>query len=68
MPATFYPPNFDNPVAILTDTNFGRLSQMLGSGPGGLSVLYLVRGDRAQFSSPETCLLVTQQSPRRGEM
>jgi hypothetical protein len=33
-------PNFDNPVAILTDPNFGRSTQMLASGLGGLGTLY----------------------------
>ena len=40
-------PNFDNPVAILTDPNFGRSTQMLGSGLSGLSSLYQVGGPRS---------------------
>ncbi len=40
-------PNFDNPVAILTDPNFGRATQMLGSGLGGLSALYQAGGPRS---------------------
>ncbi len=40
-------PNFDNPVAILTDPNFGRSTQMLASGLGGLSTLYQVGGPRS---------------------
>jgi hypothetical protein len=39
--------NFDNPVAILTDPNFGRSTQMLGTGLGGLSALYQVGGPRS---------------------
>ncbi len=39
--------NFDNPVAILTDPNFGRATQMLGNGLGGLSALYQVGGPRS---------------------
>lgn len=34
--------NFDNPVSILTDPNFGRATQMLGTGLGGLSALHQV--------------------------
>lgn len=40
-------PNFDNPVSILTDPNFGRATQMLGTGLGGLSALYQVGGPRS---------------------
>ena len=40
-------PNFDNPTAILTDPNFGRSTQMLGTGLGGLSALYQVGGSRS---------------------
>ena len=40
-------PNFASPVAILTDPNFGRSTQMLGSGLGGLSALYQVGGPRS---------------------
>ena len=40
-------PNFDSPVAILTDPNFGRSTQMLASGLGGLSTLYQVGGPRS---------------------
>ncbi|MBC8165853.1 MAG: TonB-dependent receptor, partial [Bryobacteraceae bacterium] len=39
--------NFDNPVAILTDPNFGRSTQLLASGLGGLSSLYQVGGPRS---------------------
>ena len=39
--------NFDNPVAILTDPNFGRATQTLGSGLGGLSALYQIGGPRS---------------------
>lgn len=37
-------PNFDNPAAILTDSNFGRATQMFGNGLGGPSALYHVGG------------------------
>jgi outer membrane receptor protein involved in Fe transport len=40
-------PNFDNPVGITRDANFGRSTQMLASGLGGLSALYQVGGPRS---------------------
>ncbi|HTU45392.1 MAG TPA: carboxypeptidase regulatory-like domain-containing protein [Bryobacteraceae bacterium] len=40
-------PNLANPVAILTDPNFGRSTQLLGTGLGGLSALYQVGGPRS---------------------
>ena len=40
-------PNFANPTGILTSPNFGRSTQMLGSGLGGLSALYQQGGPRS---------------------
>jgi len=40
-------PNFDNPIGITRDANFGRSTQMLASGLGGLSSLYQVGGPRS---------------------
>jgi hypothetical protein len=40
-------PNFANPTGILTSAIFGRATQMLGSGLGGLSPLYQIGGPRS---------------------
>jgi hypothetical protein len=40
-------PNFADPVAILTDPNFGRSTQLLANGLAGLSSLYQVGGPRS---------------------
>ncbi|MGE0129208.1 MAG: TonB-dependent receptor [Blastocatellales bacterium] len=39
--------NFANPTGILTSANFGRATQMLSSGLGGLSPLYQIGGPRS---------------------
>ena len=39
--------NFDRPVSVLTDPNFGRATQLLGSGLGGLNPLYQIGGPRS---------------------
>ena len=39
--------NFANPTGILTSANFGRATQMLGTGLGGLSPLYQIGGPRS---------------------
>ncbi|MCI0387325.1 MAG: TonB-dependent receptor [Acidobacteria bacterium] len=39
--------NFANPTGILTSVNFGRATQMLGTGLGGLSPLYQIGGPRS---------------------
>jgi carboxypeptidase family protein/TonB-dependent receptor-like protein len=39
--------NFANPTGILTSQNFGRATQMLASGLGGLSPLYQIGGPRS---------------------
>jgi hypothetical protein len=43
----FNHPSFDNPVAITRDANFGRSTQTLASGLGGLSALYQAGGPRS---------------------
>lgn len=40
-------PNFANPTGILTSAIFGRATQMLGSGLGGLSPLFQIGGPRS---------------------
>jgi hypothetical protein len=40
-------PNFDNLSEILTDPNFGRSTQMLATGLGGLSSVYQIGGPRS---------------------
>lgn len=40
-------PNFANPVGILTSPTFGRSTQMLSSGLGGLSAIYQQGGSRS---------------------
>jgi hypothetical protein len=40
-------PNFANPPGVMTGRNFGRSTQMLGSGLGGLSALYQQGGPRS---------------------
>ncbi len=43
--------NFANPIGIVSSGNFGRSTQMLGNGLGGLSALYQIGGPRSfQFS------------------
>jgi len=43
--------NFNNPIGSTRDANFGRSTQMLASGLGGLSPLYQVGGPRSfQFA------------------
>ena len=43
----FNHPSFNNPIGNLTDANFGRSTQMLSTGLGGLSPLYQVGGPRS---------------------
>lgn len=40
-------PNFANPLGVMTGRNFGRSTQMLGTGLGGLSALYQQGGPRS---------------------
>ncbi len=40
-------PNFANPSGVMTGRNFGRSTQMLGTGLGGLSPLYQQGGPRS---------------------
>ena len=40
-------PNFANPTGVMTGRNFGRATQMLGTGLGGLSPLYQQGGPRS---------------------
>jgi hypothetical protein len=40
-------PNFANPSGVMTGRNFGRATQMLGTGLGGLSPLYQQGGPRS---------------------
>lgn len=39
--------NFANPTGVLTSGNFGRATQLLGNGLGGLSSLYQIGGPRS---------------------
>ncbi len=39
--------NFANPIGVLTDANFGRSTQLLGTNLGGLSSLYQIGGPRS---------------------
>jgi hypothetical protein len=43
----FNHPNFNNPSGILTSSTFGRSTQMLATGLGGLSPLYQAGGPRS---------------------
>ncbi len=43
----FNTPNFANPIGILTNTNFGRSTQILSTGLGGLNPLFQVGGPRS---------------------
>jgi hypothetical protein len=43
----FNTPNFANPTGVLTNTNFGRSTQLLGTGLGGLNPLFQVGGPRS---------------------
>jgi hypothetical protein len=43
----FNTPNFANPTGVLTNTNFGRATQLLGTGLGGLNPLFQVGGPRS---------------------
>ena len=43
----FNTPNFANPTGVLTNTNFGRSTQILGTGLGGLNPLFQVGGPRS---------------------
>ncbi|MEJ7578391.1 MAG: TonB-dependent receptor [Pyrinomonadaceae bacterium] len=43
----FNHPNFANPTGVVTSPNFGRATQMLGSGLAGLSPLYQIGGPRS---------------------
>lgn len=43
----FNTPNFANPVGVLTNTNFGRSTQVLSTGLGGLNPLFQVGGPRS---------------------
>ncbi len=40
-------PNFANPTGVLTNNNFGRSTQILGTGLGGLNPLFQVGGPRS---------------------
>lgn len=40
-------PSFANPIGILTNVNFGRATQMLNTGLGGLSSIYQTGGPRS---------------------
>jgi hypothetical protein len=43
----FNHPNFYNPSGVLSSSNFGRATQMLGSGLSGLSPLFQIGGTRS---------------------
>jgi len=43
----FNTPNFANPTGVLTNTNFGRSTQILNTGLGGLNPLFQVGGPRS---------------------
>jgi outer membrane receptor protein involved in Fe transport len=43
--------NFANPIGILTDTNFGRATQTLNTGLGGLNSAYQIGGPRSLQAS-----------------
>jgi hypothetical protein len=40
-------PNFASPTGVLTDSNFGRATQMLNTGLGGLNAIYQIGGPRS---------------------